>query len=110
MGEELIIQEIEDNSEEYIQFLRDLIQTESYNPPGNENNVALMIQQYLKDANIESEIFPFGDNRANLIATLNDDFEGKNLLYNGHMDVVPPGSEEEWKVPPLSATIKRKKI
>jgi len=110
LDEELIIQEIEDNTEEYLEFLRDLIQTESYNPPGNEKNVALKIQQYLKDANIESEIFPFGDNRANLIATLNDDFEVKNLLYNGHMDVVPPGSEEEWKVPPLSATIKRKKI
>lgn len=26
------------------------------------------------------------------------------------MDVVPPGSEEEWKNPPLSATIKRKKV
>jgi succinyl-diaminopimelate desuccinylase len=26
------------------------------------------------------------------------------------MDVVPPGIEEEWKLPPLSATIKRKKI
>ncbi len=110
MTEELIIQEIENNTGEYIQFLRDLIQTESYNPPGNEKNVALKIQQYLKDANIESDIFPFGDNRANLIATLKDDSKGKNLLFNGHMDVVPPGIEEEWKVPPLSATIKRKKI
>ncbi len=110
MNEELIIQEIEDNAEEYIKFLRDLIQTESYNPPGNEKNVALMIEQYLKNGNINCELFPFGDNRANLIATLNDDFKGRNLLFNGHMDVVPPGSEEEWKMPPLSATIKRKKI
>ncbi|MBY8985252.1 MAG: ArgE/DapE family deacylase [Candidatus Lokiarchaeota archaeon] len=110
MDEELIIQEIEENTEEYIQFLRDLIQTESYNPPGNEKNVALMIQQYLEEVDIKSEIFPFGDNRANLIATLHDDFKGKNLLFNGHMDVVPPGIEEEWKLPPLSATIKRKKI
>ncbi|MHA1931858.1 MAG: M20 family metallopeptidase, partial [Promethearchaeota archaeon] len=110
MNNELIIQEIENNTEEYIQFLRDLIQTESYNPPGNEKNVAVIIQQYLKDENIKSEIFPFGDNRANLIATLKDDSKGRNLLFNGHMDVVPPGIEEEWKLPPLSATIKRKKI
>jgi succinyl-diaminopimelate desuccinylase len=110
LNEELIIQEIEDNTEEYIQFLRDLIQTESYNPPGNEKNVAMVIQQYLKDSDILSEIYPFGENRANLIATLNDNFKGKNLLFNGHMDVVPPGIEEEWKLPPLSATIKRKKI
>jgi len=110
LDEELIIQEIEENTEEYVEFLRDLIQTESYNPPGNEKNVALIIQQYLKDVNIKSEIFPFGDNRANLIAILNDDSKGKNLLFNGHMDVVPPGIEEEWKMPPLSASIKRKKI
>lgn len=110
MDEELIIQEIENNSEEYIEFLRDLIQLESYNPPGNEKSVALIIKQYLKENNIDCEIFPFDENRANLFTTLNDNFDGKNLLYNGHMDVVPPGSEEEWKFPPFSATIKRKRI
>jgi len=109
MSEEIILNEIESNTEEYIEFLRELIQAESYNPPGNEKNVALIIDKYLKNSNIKSEIFPFGDNRANLIAYLNDNFKEKNLLYNGHMDVVPPGNEEEWKYPPLSATIKRKK-
>ena len=98
MNEELILNEIENNSEEYIEFLKDLIQTESYNPPGNEKNVALVIKKYLEDANINCEIFPFGDNRANLYCTLNDNFNGKNLLYNGHMDVVPPGNEEDRKV------------
>ncbi|MFX0081272.1 MAG: M20 family metallopeptidase [Candidatus Hodarchaeota archaeon] len=110
MGEELIFNEIEKNREEYVEFLRDLIQTESYNPPGNEKNVALIIEKYLKDVNLNCEIFPFGENRANLFSTLNDNFKGKNLIYNGHMDVVPPGIEEEWKYPPLSASIKRKKI
>ena len=110
MEKDLILNEIEKNREEYIEFLRDLIQTESYNPPGNEKNVALVIKKYLEDANIECEIFPFGENRANLFSTLNNKFDGKNLLYNGHMDVVPPGNEEEWKYPPLSASIKRKKI
>ena len=109
MSEDQILKEIEQNQEEYITFFQELIQAESYNPPGNEKNVALIIDKYLKDSNIKSEIFPFGDNHANLIAYLNDNFEGKNLLYNGHMDVVPPGNVEEWKYPPLSATIKRNK-
>ncbi|GAH08962.1 unnamed protein product, partial [marine sediment metagenome] len=43
------------------------------------------------------------------IAYLNDNFNGKNLLFNAHMDVVPPGSEEDWKYPPLSAYVKRNK-
>lgn len=71
--------------------------------------MAIKIEKYLKEVSIKCEVFPFGDNRANLMATLHDNFEGKNLLYNGHMDVVPSGDEKEWKYPPLSATVKRKK-
>jgi succinyl-diaminopimelate desuccinylase len=110
LSEELIIREIDSNKEEYIHFLRELIQAESYNPPGNEKNVADIIERYLKDANIECELFSFGENRANLIADLNKKASGKNLLYNGHMDVVPPGEENAWKFPPLSAHIKRKRF
>lgn len=89
--------------------MQEIVQTDSINPPGNEKNVALKIANYLKEVDIEAEVFEYDDNRANLIATLNDDFDHKNLLYNGHMDVVPPGSEEDWKYPPLSGFIKRNK-
>ncbi|MHA1509991.1 MAG: M20 family metallopeptidase, partial [Promethearchaeota archaeon] len=110
MSVESIIAKIEQNKEIYIEFLRTLIQSDSVNPPGNEKNVASIIEEFLKDLEIKTEIFPFGNNRANLIAYLNENFEGKNLLYNGHMDVVPPGSETDWKYPPFSALVKRKKI
>ena len=110
MSEDQILNEIEQNKDEYIAFFQELIKAESYNPPGNEKNVALIIDKYLKDVGIKSEIYPFGNNRANLIAYLNDNFEEKNLLFNAHMDVVPPGSEEEWKNHPLSAPIKRMKL
>jgi len=110
MNEESIINEIEENKEEYINFLKELIQTDSYNPPGNEKNVAIKIKNYLEQVGVKCEIFPFGDNRANLLAYLNDNLNGKNILFNGHMDVVPPGNEAEWKNAPLSAYIKRKKI
>ena len=41
MNEDLIHREIEANKDNYISFLRKLIQTDSYNPPGNEKNIAL---------------------------------------------------------------------
>jgi len=109
MSEKSILNEIDLNKEEFIEFFRKIIQADSINPPGNEKNVAIIIEDYLKEKGIKTEVFPFGDNRANLIAYLNDNFNGKNLLYNGHMDVVPPGSEEDWKYPPFSAYIKRNK-
>ena len=110
MSVESIIAKIEQNKEIYIDFLRKLIQSDSVNPPGNEKNVALIIEDFLKEGNIKTEIFPFGNNRANLMAYLNENLKTKNLLYNGHMDVVPPGSEANWKYPPFSATIKRNKL
>jgi len=109
LKEELIIKEIENHKEDHIDFLQEIIKTESYNPPGNEKDVALKFKEYFDNYRIQCEIFPFGENRANLIASLNDNFEENALLYNGHMDVVPPGTEEEWKYPPLSAHIKRNK-
>ncbi|MHA1671035.1 MAG: M20 family metallopeptidase [Promethearchaeota archaeon] len=109
MIEEQIINDIDVNREQYIEFFRKIIQANSYNPPGNELNVGILIEEYLKSVDIESQLFPFGDNRANLIATLNRENKGKILLFNGHMDVVPPGNEDEWTKPPLEAFTKRKK-
>ncbi|MBY9008513.1 MAG: ArgE/DapE family deacylase [Candidatus Lokiarchaeota archaeon] len=110
MSEELIINKIEQEKEEYVEFLKKLVQSDSINPPGNEKNVALIIEEYLKDIGIKTEIFPFGNNRANLMAHLNDNYNGRTLLFNGHMDTVPPGSEQDWKYAPLSALIKRNKL
>jgi len=110
MSEELILNKIEQGKEEYIEFLVKLVKSDSINPPGNEKNVALIIEEFLKGMGIKTDIFPFGNNRANLIAYLNDSFEGRNLLFNGHMDTVPLGSKEDWKYPPLSALIKHKKL
>ncbi len=110
MSEEQIIQKIEVNREEYIQFLRELIQQDSCNPPGNEKNVAVKVKEFLEKHAIKCKVIPFNENRANLIASLCDDFSKKNLLFNAHMDVVPPGNESEWKYPPLSAHMRRNKI
>ena len=108
MTEEEILKDIESNREIFIEFFRRVLKAKSYNPPGDELNVAKIIDGFLKQSNIKSEIYPFGENRANLVASLNNKNE-KVLLYNGHMDVVPPGDDADWSNPPLDATIKRKK-
>ncbi|TVQ29851.1 MAG: ArgE/DapE family deacylase [Wenzhouxiangella sp.] len=32
--------------------------------------------------------------------------QGRSLILNGHVDVVPPGEPERWSVPPFQATIR----
>ncbi|MHA1231813.1 MAG: M20 family metallopeptidase [Candidatus Helarchaeota archaeon] len=107
MNEEKILEAIE--PEEVISLCQKLIQTDSINPPGNEANVARVIRDFLKENKIDCEIYDMGNNRANLLTVLKGSGD-KKLLLNGHMDVVPIEHEELWKVPPLSATIKRKRI
>ncbi len=102
MSKELILKTIDEKKKEFIQFLKELIQINSFNPPGNEKDVAIKIQSYFDKFGIKSEIFSFEHNRANLFASLNNNYSNKNLLYNAHMDVVPPGMESEWDHPPLS--------
>ncbi|TFF92937.1 MAG: M20 family peptidase [Promethearchaeota archaeon] len=109
MDEKTLIREIEEHRDEYIEFLKRMIQVDTYNPPGNEKNLVPLIKEYLEEENIDCEVFPFQENRANLLATLNKNAKGSTLLLNGHMDVVPPGNKEEWKYEPLLAFQKRKK-
>jgi succinyl-diaminopimelate desuccinylase len=110
VSEKEILEYVESKRDSLIDFLKAMIQSKSYNPPGDEHNVALTIKQFLDLSSIPNEIYPFGNNRANLVARLTTKTQGKSLLFNGHMDVVPPGDESDWKVSPLSAEIKRKKL
>lgn len=90
-----------------LEFLEKIIQINSVNPPGNELPVAKEVKDLLDSHHIENELFPFDDNRANLIAWIRgegdpNDPERKVLGLSGHMDVVPVG-EAKWKHEPFAA-------
>ncbi len=82
---------------EFCDFLSELIQQESHS--GMEENVAQVIRTHFKNEHIymeEKKAF----SRPNIVAFYYDSEENFNqnedkiLVYNGHMDTVPPGN---WK-------------
>lgn len=83
-------------------YLRDLIQINTMNPPGNEEEAARYISEVLSRENIESQIFVSTPGRANIIARLKGNGSKKPLLLLGHLDTVGV-QRERWKVDPLSA-------
>ncbi len=103
--EGLIFREIEENKDRYVRIFQRLVRIDSTNPPGNEMRIALEIENFLKGFGVECDIHQFGDNRSNLVATLNRNFKGINVLYNGHMDTVPIANEDDWNHHPLSGDI-----
>lgn len=79
-----------------VDLLQKMIEVKSVN--GNEKDVADILKKVLDDAGIQNELLPFGDNRANLIATLG---QGHPVLaVSGHMDVVEV-DKENWDTDPF---------
>ncbi len=40
-----------------------------------------------------------------VVGVMGEDAGGRSLIFNGHVDVVPPGDESNWRYPPWQATI-----
>lgn len=91
------------DKQEKIKILQDVIQLET--PNGNEEIVALYYKNLLEAHGIESQLVQYADGRANLVAELKGNEEGKILAVSGHMDVVDAGNPDLWTYPPYGAEI-----
>ena len=72
-----------------VELAQELININTENPPGREEQAAKFIRDYLSRLNIESELIEFEPGRFNLVAILGKGSSG--LMLNGHMDTVPLG-------------------
>lgn len=80
-------------------LLSDLVNIPSYD---SEQRVVEYIAGRLQKIGVEYEITEVAPARQNLIASTG---EGeKTLIFNTHMDTVPPGNMENWEYPPLKLT------
>lgn len=91
------------DKQEKIKILQDVIQLET--PNGNEEIVALYYKNLLEAHGIESQLIQYAEGRANLVAELKGNEEGKILAVSGHMDVVDAGNPDLWTYPPYGAEI-----
>ncbi len=89
--------------QETVELLQRLIQTQSTNPPGNENRIAAFIKAYLSQNGIKVARIPLDAGRSSLVATIPGREDGSIVLC-GHMDTVD-AHEEKWSVPPFEGQI-----
>ena len=102
--EEKILDRVDRNADEIVSFVQEIIRIPSVT--GNESEVGQAIFRKMKSMGLEAEIVEGVPGRPNVCAVLNGARKGKRLLFNGHMDVVPPGPREEWEFPPFSGIIR----
>ena len=89
-----------------LELLRKLIKIESISP--NDSGCFDVIKQQFDGLDFSFEEINY-KNISNLIIT-NGDSKNKTFCFLGHTDVVPPGPESEWSVPPFSGEIIDNKI
>ena len=89
-----------------LELLKKLIQIESISP--NDNGCFDVIKQQFDGLEFSFEETKY-KNISNLIITSGDS-KNKTFCFLGHTDVVPPGPESEWSVPPFSGEIIENKI
>ena len=89
-----------------LELLKKLIKIESISP--NDNGCFDVIKQQFDGLDFSFEETKY-KNISNLIIT-NGDSKNKTFCFLGHTDVVPPGPESEWSVPPFSGEIIENKI
>lgn len=86
--------------EEKVQILKDLVAIKSVN--NDEIEVAKYLHDFLSQYGIDSQILPFNERRANLVAEIGS---GHPILgVSGHMDVVEPGDISAWTSDPFTLT------
>jgi len=89
-----------------LELLKKLIKIESISP--NDKGCFDVIKQEFDGLDFSFEETNY-KNISNLIIT-NGDSKNKTFCFLGHTDVVPPGPESEWSVPPFSGEIIDNKI
>jgi len=86
------------------ELLRQLIRFDTTNPPGNERECILFINDLLHEAGIRTTLLGKNYHRQNVIARLKGEGTAPPLLLYGHVDVVTT-EKQKWQQPPFEANI-----
>ncbi|KAI9163571.1 Succinyl-diaminopimelate desuccinylase [Paramyrothecium foliicola] len=89
-----------------VNFLQEFVQSPSPNPPGDTQQVATVISNYLSRKNIPYEVIRPKGQQPNIVS----DFQGgkgpgPRVVLNGHIDVFPVGTGEGWARDPWSGDV-----
>ncbi len=91
------------NGKSATNLLRSMIKAASVNPPGGERECAEIVYKKLTDLGLEVNYVERESGRTNVVTRLKGTKGTPVLLYNGHLDVVPPGNG--WTLDPFGGEI-----
>ncbi|UWD48866.1 M20 family metallopeptidase [Clostridioides difficile] len=125
----ILLDTLNSNKQEYIDYLKELvsIKTEDvghgilggFEKEGQEyieelaNSIGFSVNRQemnedlikkAKEIHKEGNLGHNYDDRYNLICKYSDNLPGKKIVFNGHVDTMPPGDTNKWRYNPYCAT------
>ena len=101
-----VMQVIDEDRGELVEALSKAIRIESVNPKypgqvyddvvGREGDMARFMAAIYRDAGCEVDLFAVEPGRENAVGVRKGTGGGRSLIFNGHVDVVPPGDPANW--------------
>lgn len=102
-----IVEAVDAMRDEIVTSLSDIIKIPSISPKfpgiayeeflGREGDVSRYLGAIYEAAGAEPDYWEIEPQRTNVAAFYRGSGGGKSLIYNGHVDVVPPGQAEKWQ-------------
>ena len=107
-----------------VQSIQRLVAIESWN--GREGPAQELMAEFMTEAGLEVDLWQIDldevsahpdcsveierEHALGLVGTLPGAGDGRSLILNGHVDVVPPGAHELWSYPPFGGVIDQGRI
>ncbi len=99
---------VDNLKDEMIGVVSDIIRIPSINPYiepelrderiGGETRVNEYLKPVMEAVGLQTDLWEVEKGRANLVGVLKGQGGGHSLIFNGHVDTVAPGPEEQWTV------------
>jgi acetylornithine deacetylase/succinyl-diaminopimelate desuccinylase family protein len=90
-----------------VEAVSEAVKIESVNPKypgqdydavvGGEGRVSKFVGGVYESIGCELDLFAIEPGRENAVGVLKGSGGGRSLIFNGHVDVVPPGDSDNWK-------------
>jgi acetylornithine deacetylase len=124
MYRDLISKWVDEHKDEILNLNSSLVSVPSENryPTGDEKKVQKLVADTLKEINCDVDVFLPTDvlgliehpaylgersyeDRPNVVGTKKGSGDGRSIIFSGHMDTVPTGTDP-WSVDPYAGTVK----
>lgn len=114
-GDREILKAVDGLADELVEALSEAVRIPSVTPRypgqryddhvGREGDVSRLIAELYRRAGCENDLFSLEAGRENCVGVLRGSGGGRSLIFNGHIDVVPPGELADWHRDPWGGEV-----